>query len=88
MTDRDYVICRCEEVSYKDIYRTVKEFNCSSREAKLRTRAGMGQCGGRTCRNFVDQIVANINQEAITDDIPLKYRPPVRPVPFKLFGGE
>ncbi|WP_308216631.1 (2Fe-2S)-binding protein [Pseudalkalibacillus decolorationis] len=84
----DMIICRCEEVTYKDIYQTVEHHQCSSRETKLRTRAGMGYCGGRTCRTFVDQIVAEVYGEPSGDAIPLKYRPPVRPIPFKTMGGK
>ena len=44
------IICRCEEVSLEDIENTASKYSCSARELKLRTRAGMGYCGGRTCR--------------------------------------
>ncbi|MDC3425448.1 (2Fe-2S)-binding protein [Aquibacillus sp. 3ASR75-11] len=88
MNEKDIIICRCEEVSYEDIVHLTELYQCSSREIKLRTRAAMGYCGGRTCRNLVDQIVSEIKNEPPADNIPLTYRPPVRPIPFRLFGGE
>jgi bacterioferritin-associated ferredoxin len=87
MDDKKTIMCRCEEVSLETICATVHQFNCSSREVKLRTRAGMGYCGGRTCRHVIDRIVGEINQQVVTDDIQLSYRPPVRPITFGVLGG-
>jgi NAD(P)H-nitrite reductase large subunit len=85
----DFIICRCEEVTYGAIKKTVEEYQCSSREVKLRTRAAMGACGGRTCRFIVDQFIANLNGESsLPEEIPLSYRPPVRPIKFSTLGGE
>ena len=88
MEAKELIICRCEEVTLADITDTIQKYQCSSREAKLRTRAGMGYCGGRVCRALVDIAIAEINGEKPTDDIPLSYRPPIRPVPFYTLGGE
>lgn len=88
MSDEKTIVCRCEEVSLKTINDTVHQYSCSSREVKLRTRAGMGYCGGRTCRHVIDTIVAGLNQKVITDDVQLSYRPPVRPITFGALGGE
>jgi NAD(P)H-nitrite reductase large subunit len=87
MMQQDLIICRCEEVSYEQLAFTVQQYNCSSREAKLRTRAGMGYCGGRTCRHLIDSIVADVTGKPI-DDMPLKYQPPIRPISFGLLGGQ
>ncbi|MFP3821983.1 (2Fe-2S)-binding protein, partial [Bacillus sp. SIMBA_008] len=51
MTNKDHlIVCRCEEVTYGQLQSTIAAYKCSARELKLRTRAGMGFCGGRTCR--------------------------------------
>lgn len=83
--ENDMVICRCEEVTYGKLVETVQAFNCTSRELKLRTRAGMGYCGGRTCRHMVDNI-AHTKLERDTTQITLKYQPPVRPLSFGQLG--
>ncbi|TCP23451.1 BFD-like [2Fe-2S] binding protein [Scopulibacillus darangshiensis] len=88
MENENVIICRCEEVTFKEICDTLKQYNCSSREVKLRTRAAMGYCGGRSCRSFVDTLVAEFSRRPRADDVQLKYRPPVRPMPFKTLGGE
>lgn len=81
------IICRCEEVSLEDIQNTASQFNCSAREIKLRTRAGMGYCGGRTCRPAVNAVLEALTGEKAGHDIPLKVQPPVRPVSLSILGG-
>lgn len=81
------IICRCEEVSLEDIENTAKTFNCSAREVKLRTRAGMGYCGGRTCRPAVDAVLEDVTGEKAGHFVPLKVQPPVRPVSLSVLGG-
>lgn len=77
---QDVIICRCEEVSLAELEKAAKQFNSSARELKLRTRAGMGFCGGRTCRPAVDKVLSQIAKLEPTDAIPLKVQPPVRPI--------
>lgn len=82
------IICRCEEVSLQDIKNTADKYNCSAREVKLRTRAGMGYCGGRTCRKAVDAVLEEVTGEKPGHELPLKVQPPVRPVPLSVLGGK
>jgi len=91
MDSPSMIICRCEEITLQEIVETASRFRCSARELKLRTRAGMGFCGGRTCRMLVDAIVrqtAGEPAEPLPDAFSLTYRPPVRPVSFSELGGE
>ncbi|MFB9760684.1 (2Fe-2S)-binding protein [Ectobacillus funiculus] len=88
MSENRTVICRCEEITLGEIKETVERFQCSSREVKLRTRAGMGPCGGRTCRGMIDRLVGQLGGPAISNEVSLSYRPPVRPVTFGVLGGE
>ncbi len=81
------IICRCEEVTLHELTETAKTYRCSSRELKLRTRAGMGYCGGRTCRHLIDEIVKHATGAEPAHTISLGYQPPVRPVSFDLLGG-
>lgn len=82
------IICRCEEVSLEDIQHTASQYSCSAREVKLRTRAGMGYCGGRTCRPAVDAVLEAVTGEKAGHDIPLKVQPPIRPVSLSVLGGK
>ncbi|MCP3739429.1 (2Fe-2S)-binding protein [Rossellomorea sp. BNER] len=85
-TSEKIVICRCEEVTYGQLQSTVEEHKCTARELKLRTRAGMGFCGGRTCRMALDRIIESVTSDLSPGDIPLKYQPPIRPVTFGTVG--
>lgn len=82
------IICRCEEVSLEDIQQTASNYSCSAREVKLRTRAGMGYCGGRTCRPAVDAVLEALTGERAGHEIPLKVQPPIRPVSLSILGGQ
>lgn len=88
MKENQMIVCRCEEITLGEIKETVEKFHCSSREVKLRTRAGMGSCGGRTCRSMVDRLVEQSGGPAISNEVPLSYRPPVRPISFGVLGGQ
>jgi len=80
------VICRCEEVDLEEIEQTLINYQCSMREIKLRTRAGMGYCGGRTCRPALNAILEKVSGEKQPHQIPLKVQPPVRPVSLGRIG--
>lgn len=88
MKSSQIIICRCEEVSLEQLQEAIRRYSCSSRELKLRTRAGMGYCGGRTCRLLIDQIVHEETKRSMPHHAPLKYQPPVRPVSFQTLGGD
>ncbi|MFY0544149.1 (2Fe-2S)-binding protein [Brevibacillus sp. H7] len=81
------IVCRCEEVSLDDLVKTASMYRCTARELKLRTRAGMGCCGGRTCRSLVDLVIEQVTGQTPTHTVPLGYQPPVRPISFHMLGG-
>jgi len=85
---KDLIICRCEEVTLQHIEETAKKYKSSAREIKLRTRVGMGYCGGRTCRPAVDEVLQDLTGEQPTNAIPLKVQPPVRPISAAGLGGK
>jgi bacterioferritin-associated ferredoxin len=82
------IVCRCEEVDMEEIMQTAKKYQCSERELKLRTRAGMGYCAGRTCRQMINKIWEKTTREKPLHEIPLKIQPPVRPVTLAILGGQ
>ncbi|WP_138752175.1 (2Fe-2S)-binding protein [Paenibacillus sinopodophylli] len=85
MKDASIIVCRCEEVTLEQIHEAIRQHACSARETKLRTRAGMGICGGRTCRPLLDRLTMPSEGDSLTD-FPLKVQPPVRPVSFAEWG--
>jgi NAD(P)H-nitrite reductase large subunit len=88
LTEDEMIICRCEEVTYKELMDTAATYNCSARELKLRTRAGMGYCGGRSCRSMVDKIAETAKNTENHAQVSLKYQAPIRPISFADLGGD
>src|SRR5699024_6693338 len=82
------IICRCEEVTLKDIQDTADKYECSARAVKLRTRAEMGYCCGLTCRTDVDTVLEDVTGEQPGNERPLKVQHPVRPVSLSVLGGQ
>jgi NAD(P)H-nitrite reductase large subunit len=82
----DLIICRCEEVSLREITEAIAGGAVTSRQVKLATRAGMGFCQGRTCRHFVEQLTGD---EPGAEPLgSMAYKPPVRPTSFGRLAGE
>lgn len=86
MTDRpkryddDVIVCRCEDVTLGEIRRLISEGYHTIDEIKRISRAGMGQCQGRTCRHLIARELARalgVPQEEV--EMPI-FRPPTRPV--------
>lgn len=84
MTERaeDVIICRCEEVSRREILEAIAAGAMTVNEVKKRTRAGMGLCQAKTCRRLVTQILAEQTGQPVSQILPATFRPPVRPVPL------
>ncbi len=84
----DMLVCRCEEVTVADIKKAIRDGARDVTAVKLRTRAGMGLCQGRTCEALVQQI---LRQEAGVGPEDAKFstpRTPQRPVTFGTLGGD
>lgn len=74
------ILCRCEEVTLQMILEAIAAGACTAKEIKLRTRAGMGICQGRTCRPLLDRMVQSSVQSPAPEDGALSCRFPVRPL--------
>lgn len=80
------LICRCNEVSLKEIKEAIKEGAITVKDVKKRTRAGMGLCQGRSCAKTVATIIANELKIPIEQVEMDTQRIPVRPVKIKNFS--
>ena len=76
----DELICRCEEVSRKEIEAAIADGAVTMNELKRFTRAGMGLCQGRTCRRLTERILSEKTNIPPGEIQPSGYRQPVRPV--------
>jgi NADPH-dependent 2,4-dienoyl-CoA reductase/sulfur reductase-like enzyme len=78
----DDILCRCEDVSFRDAWRAIDEGAIDASSLKMWTRAGMGPCQGRMCGQAVTSVLAQrlgLNPQEISFNQP---HLPIRPVPL------
>jgi NAD(P)H-nitrite reductase large subunit len=83
--DENIIICRCEEVSKKEILEAIADGARDLRGVRIRTRSGMGLCQGRSCEVLVRKIISQQLGTNLKELPPSTRRPPVRPIGLKLF---
>jgi thioredoxin reductase len=76
------VICRCENVTFGELNRTLQENPDigTPRAAKLATRVGMGQCQGRACEHAVARLCGVPAARPAREAYAFAARFPARPV--------
>lgn len=84
----DMLVCRCEEVTVREIKEAIRRGATDVTAVKLRTRAGMGLCQGRTCEALVQAILRQELGESAEEIGYSTPRTPQRPVTFETMGGE
>ncbi|WP_407703043.1 (2Fe-2S)-binding protein [Virgibacillus tibetensis] len=80
MNIKDTVICRCEEVMLSEIITSIKNGAITTKEIKLKTRAGMGICQGRTCRPLVDKIISFHTKVKLSESSSMSSSKLIRPL--------
>jgi NAD(P)H-nitrite reductase large subunit len=86
--DGDLLICRCEEVSRRQIEEALDVGLITLNEIKRKTRAGMGLCQGRTCSRLIIKMISEKYGINPGDIAPASRRAPVRPVEMAIFADE
>ncbi|MCD6370210.1 MAG: (2Fe-2S)-binding protein [Thermoplasmata archaeon] len=82
------IICRCNDVTLKEIEELIEQGITDIEEIKRLTRIGMGPCQGRTCIPIVASIIARKTGKSYDEiGIPAT-RVPVRPVPMGVLVGD
>lgn len=106
--DPNLMICRCEEVTQRDLigvrpprYLTYSEAKFAHRDLrtlaadgpvnqdqiKRLTRAGMGACQGRRCREQVQALLAMQGNQSTGSIAMPSYRAPLRPLPLAVLSA-
>ena len=83
----DMIICRCEEITLKEIVRAIADGATTINQIKRRTRAGMGLCQGRSCGRLVRRIIAECTGKKPNLILPGTARPPVRPMSLECLAS-
>lgn len=80
LANDDTVVCRCEEVTCREVRDAARAGCATYRSIKVATRVGMGACQGRFCWPSVARLVSKELGRSSEDVGPASARPPVRPV--------
>lgn len=84
--DDDTIICRCEQVTRKEIVEQIRTGTRDMNQLKATIRAGMGACGGKTCRELIMRVFReegiDLNEVTVFTE-----RPFVEEVPLSSFAG-
>lgn len=86
--DDETIICRCEDITYKEVVDAVDESYTTLDEIKRKIRCGMGPCQGRTCMRLIARIIKEKTGRHLDEILMPTSRPPEKPVPLGIFGGE
>jgi NAD(P)H-nitrite reductase large subunit len=82
--EEDRIVCRCEEITEREILDAIDGGCDSVTWVKRRTRAGMGLCQGHTCGRLVARMIAERTGQDPGEVLPDTRRPPVRPIPLDI----
>ena len=78
--DAETIICRCEDVTRERVLECIVNGYNTLDEIKRVTRAGMGPCQGRTCRNLIAAELSRAYSVPMEDVMLTTFRPPVIPI--------
>jgi bacterioferritin-associated ferredoxin len=76
----DIVVCRCEEVTARQVRDMVKIGCEGPNQMKAFLRCGMGPCQGRLCGLTVTELIAAERQTTPAEVGYYRLRPPVKPI--------
>ena len=81
MDEKNIILCRCEDITKERIRECIEVLGCRTiDEIKRVTRAGMGPCGGRTCRMLIAQELSAYYHIPLEEVLMPTFRPPTIPV--------
>lgn len=76
----DTIVCRCEEVTAREIRAMAQIGRPGPNQVKAFTRAGMGPCQGRQCGYTVTRILATAENRPAGEVGFYRVRPPLKPL--------
>jgi len=82
------IICRCEDVTWGEVRKLLDKGYTSLNEIKRITRAGMGRCQGKTCRNILLREIAKYCNKRIEEIEITTFRPPTKPIKLGALAGD
>ncbi len=84
----DIVVCRCEEITMKEIREWIPKGYDTFDELKRLLRVGMGPCQGRGCREIILREISKMTGVPVCDIPSGSIRPPVMPIKSSLTASK
>lgn len=78
MTDKDVIICRCEDLTREEVRKLIAAGYTTVEEIKRVSRCGMGPCQGKTCHQLLVREIAELTGKDPGEIAPAKARPPIQ----------
>ncbi len=78
--EEDIVVCRCEEVTLKELREWIPRGYNTFDELKRLLRVGMGPCQGRGCRDIILREISRETGVPVSEIPSGTIRPPVKPI--------
>jgi bacterioferritin-associated ferredoxin len=85
--EKEIIVCRCEEVTLKEIRKWIDRGYDSFDELKRVLRVGMGPCQGRGCRDIILKEISRAKGVPYEEVPPGTFRPPAKPVKIGLVAA-
>jgi len=82
LADPDTIVCRCEEVTVRELQAAATPWSAGAGALKRLTRAGMGKCQGRYCGPVVSEIVQRASGEPVGTHSGFAPQSPCLPTPL------
>ena len=80
------IVCRCEDVTLRDVQHAIEKGNCDIEEIKRYTGFGTGPCQGKECLREVARAVADAAGGAAAL-APFTARPPLVPTELAVLAA-
>ncbi|MEO8159313.1 MAG: NAD(P)/FAD-dependent oxidoreductase, partial [Betaproteobacteria bacterium] len=81
-----YLDCRLPRITGRNLETLAGDGPVNQDQVKRLTRAGMGACQGRRCREQVAMLLADASGTELARMPLARYRPPLRPIPLDVLG--
>ena len=80
LADDETVLCRCEEVTVREVRAAIGDGALQMNEVKAWTRTGMGRCQGRMCGPALARLISAATGRPLVESGSFTVRPPTKPV--------
>ncbi len=84
----DVIICRCEDITLKEIRELIKEGYTTLDEIKRALRLGMGPCRGNICLELAAREICRLTDKTMEDIKMPTNRPPITGIKMGELAGD